>query len=163
MLDQRAHRIAVAQSLVRVAHVEMGIERDQPDFLQRQSNPEHARPGHRIVAADEQSEIMERIAELNRVADRRGSLFDREALQIDIPAVRDMGPQFAARLHIVTADAPQGLTEQLRRKIAIARRHGSGRERRADQSDGRAFFLADDQLGQIGPAAHALTLTAVLA
>ena len=37
----------------RVAHVEMGVERDQPDPVQRQSKPEHAGPRHRIVAADE--------------------------------------------------------------------------------------------------------------
>ena len=50
--------IAVAEALVEIAHVEMGVERDQPDLLQRQAESEHARAGHRIVAADEQGQRM---------------------------------------------------------------------------------------------------------
>ena len=74
VLDQRPHRIAVAQALGRVAHVEMGIERDQADLFQRQAEPEHAGPSHRIVAADEQASAREPDAGRDRVADRRGRL-----------------------------------------------------------------------------------------
>ena len=42
------------QTLVCVAHVEMGVESDEADPVEWNAKPKHAGPGHRIVAADKQ-------------------------------------------------------------------------------------------------------------
>ncbi len=89
IFDQGANRIAVAQSLVRVAHVEMGVERDQPDAGKRQPKSEHARTGHGIIAADQQRQLVQRRTELNRIADRPGRLLDRQTGDLDIAAIGD--------------------------------------------------------------------------
>ena len=89
VFDQGANRIAVAQPFVSVAHVEMGVERDQSDVGKRQSKPEHARPGHGIIAADQQSQLVQRRTELNRIADRPGRLLDRQTGDLDIAAIGD--------------------------------------------------------------------------
>jgi hypothetical protein len=54
VLDQGAHRIAVAQPVGRVAHVEMRIQRDQPDFIEIDPQSEHRRTSHRIIAPRKQ-------------------------------------------------------------------------------------------------------------
>ena len=38
----------------------MRVERDQPDLLQRQAKRVNPRPGHRIIAADQQRQLMRR-------------------------------------------------------------------------------------------------------
>ena len=146
-----------------VSHVEMGVERDEPNSLQRQSQPEHARAGHCIVAADEQGQRMERRAELDCVADRPRGLLDRQSGDFHVPAIRDPRRNLAARLNVVAAYPPKGLAKELGRLVASAGRDGSGGQRRSDQSDRGARLESDDEVREVGPAAHPLTLTAALA
>ena len=111
VLDQRAHRIAVAQALVEVAHVEMGVERDQPDLVERHAEPEHAGPGHRIVAADQQGQrvALRRSPRPRRGSDRRRLLDASGPASVDVAAVGDLRRQLAPGLDVVAADPPQRL------------------------------------------------------
>ena len=56
--SKAAYGIAVDQPLVRLAQVEMGVEGDQPDLVQRRPEPVRGGPGDRIVAAEQQGEIV---------------------------------------------------------------------------------------------------------
>jgi len=158
VLDQRAHGIAVAEALIRVSHVEMGIERDQADFFQWQAKAEDARPRDRIVPANEQSQLVDRSAQFDRVADRPGRLLDHQSIEIDVSAVTDVSSDFASRLDVVATDAPQGPAKHLGSEVAIARSNRSRCKRSAHESDRRAFLFADDQLGKVRPAAHRFAL-----
>ena len=163
ILDQRTHRVAVAEALIEVAHVEMGVERDQPDLVEWHSQAEHAGPRHRVVAADQQGELVRSRAGADRLSDRRGRLLDRESAKLYVAMVRDLGRELSSGLDIVAADPAQGRTQQLRRQVAPARRHRTYRERRSDQPDRCARIGGDEKLGKVRPAAHLLTLTAALA
>ena len=68
----------------------MGVERDQPDLVERQAEPEHARPGHRIVAADQQRQRV-RFARWPRPPRviGAGRLLDGQAGDLDVAAVGD--------------------------------------------------------------------------
>ena len=85
--DQSPDGVAVAKALMEVAHVEMGVERDQSDSLQRQAQPEHSRSRHGIVATDEQRQRVERCAELDSVADGPRSLLDGEPGEFHIAPI----------------------------------------------------------------------------
>ena len=63
--------LPLLEALVEVAHVEMRVERDQPDLVERHPpSAEHRRAGDRIVAAGEQGQRMRLGARRDRVADR---------------------------------------------------------------------------------------------
>jgi hypothetical protein len=55
VIQQRLDRIAVGQALVRVAQVEMGVQRQDADAVQPQSV--NARPGDGVVAADQNGQV----------------------------------------------------------------------------------------------------------
>ena len=152
-----AHRIAVAQALGRVAHVEMGVERDQPDLVQRHAEPVHAGPGHRIVAADQQGQRMRRDA---RRAPRRGSA-PSPARCSDPRRRRRRGRaiwrrQFAAGLDVVAADPPQRRAQQRRRQVAAARRHRPAPSGAPTSPTGAPASSVDDQVGKVGPVRSSL-------
>src|SRR5206468_10958678 len=107
ILDQRTHRVAVAEAPIEVAHVEMGVERDQPDLVEWHSQAEHAGPRHRIIAADQQGEFVPRRAGVDRLPDRPGGLLDREPAKLYVAKVRDLGRELSSGLDIVAADPAQ--------------------------------------------------------
>ena len=51
LLQQRPNRIAVGQPAIRVAQIEVRIEREQANLLQCRIERMHTRPRHRVVAA----------------------------------------------------------------------------------------------------------------
>jgi len=58
VLDQRPNRIAVAEARIEITHVEMGVERDEPDFFERNVQGQSRRPGDRVVAANDQRQVL---------------------------------------------------------------------------------------------------------
>ncbi len=141
----------------------MGVERDQPNPLQRQPEPEDSRAGDSVVAADEQGQRMERRAELNGVTDRTRGLLDRKAVGLHVTAIRDPCGDQAAGLDVVAPDPPQRLAQQCRRPVASARSDGAGGQRRSKQSDCRARLDADKEVRKIGPDAHAFAVATAVA
>ena len=87
VLEQGPDRIAVEQPLVGLAQVEMGVERDQADPLERKAEAMDGGPRHRIVAADQQGEPMCLDAGLHRVADRREAVGRHHAPDRDVARV----------------------------------------------------------------------------
>ena len=165
VVEQRAHRIAVAQTLVGVAHVEMRVERDQADLVERPPSAEHRRPRHRIVAADEQGQRVRFGARRDRIADQRRRLLDASGRQASTsPRSATAVGKLAPGLDVVAADPPQRRAQQRGREVAASRRHRSRRQRRAEQPDrrlrGSRVEIRSERLGQ---PAIALTLAPPLA
>ncbi len=156
ILAQRADRIAVAQPGAGVAKVEMRVERDQPDLVERQVKRVDPGPGDRIVAADQQGQLVPRHARRAGIADRAGRLLDHQAVDVHIAMIGDPARQLASRLDVVAPDSLERRPEQRRRQVAAPGRDRSGGERSTDQPDRRANSLGavggDQQVGQIGPA-----------
>ena len=121
-----------------VAHVEMRVERDQPDLVERSPSP--STPGRVTALLPPTSKVSACASALAATASRigRGRLLDRQPVDRDIAMVGDPARQFAPRLDIVAADPLQRRAQQPRRAVAAARRHRSGAERRADQPDRRS-------------------------
>ena len=146
-----------------VAQVEMGVERDQPDLVERQAERMHRRPGHRIIAADQQGQRMPRDARRAGVADRRGRLLDAHARRSRHRHDRRSGsPARAASRHRSARSAAASRAAAPGRQVAAPRRDRPRGQRRADQSDRRIGVGVDDQVGKIGPA-HALDASSVAA
>ena len=82
---------------------------------------------------------------------------------VKIAGKGDARPELVAGLDVVSPDPPERPPKQLRRPVAFAGSHRSGGERRADQGDRRIGVGGDQQLRQVRPIAHALTLPPGLA
>src|SRR4051794_18222961 len=52
IFDERANRVAITQSLIGVTHIEMRVESDEPDLLQRTLEPQHRGSSDGVVSAD---------------------------------------------------------------------------------------------------------------
>ena len=133
----------------------MGIERDQPDLLERQPQRMDAGTGHRIVAADHRVSACARDAcraQPSRIGGVASSMF--MPVDRDVAMIGDAARQLAAGLDVVAPDPPQRRAQQ-----AGARSQRPGvtdpqPERRPTSPTG-ARRPHDDQVGKIGPAACA--------
>jgi hypothetical protein len=120
VLEQAADRIAVAGALVGVAHVEMGIERDQADLAERHAEAVRRGAGDRIVAAQQQAEVVPGGQRGNRVADRLEALGGRQPPNRHIACVVDTGLDLERLDQIVGADPLQRLAHRGGRETAGA-------------------------------------------
>lgn len=111
ILEQRPNRIAVAQSIRRVAHVQMGIEGNQSDLVDR--NPKRlgeamdAGAGDGIVATDQESELVPVGGCGDRLADRSGGMLDRQAFNFGIAMIGNARLQFAPGPDVIAPDPLQ--------------------------------------------------------
>ena len=158
ILDQRAHRIAVRQPACGLTHVEMGIERDQPDRVERHPETMDARPRHRIIAADQQGQRVRRDTGRNGLTDWPGRRLDRQPVKRDIAMIGDAAGQLASRVDVIASDPLQCRAQQRGRAVAPPRTDRAKAKRGSDQTDRRAKSFGrlrpDHQVRQIGPAAR---------
>ena len=121
-----------------VAHVEMGVERDQPDLVERAAEPEHAPAGSphccRRPAGSAHAPRRSR-ATASRIGGVACSIVSPASSTSPRSAIRVC--KLAPGLDVVAADPPQRRAQQRRRLVARARRHRPGGERRAEQADRR--------------------------
>jgi len=120
-------------------------------------------PRHGIIAPDEQGQRMGFGTRRDGLADARRRVFDTEPAKLHVTAVEHFGLDLASGFDVVAPDPAQGRAKQGRRKIAPPRSHRSGRQRCSDQSNRRVLVPARNQLRQIGPPRHALTVATRLA
>ena len=118
VLQEGADGIAVAEALVGVAHVEVGIERDQPDFVEAAAEAEQGRSRHRIIAADQQGQRVRLAAGADRGLDDGGRLLNGQAVERYIAAIGDPCFQLPRRLDIVEPDPFQSPAQNARRPVA---------------------------------------------
>ena len=150
VLEQAAYRIAVHRPLVRVAHVEMGVERDQADI---------ARAGRRGAwAAGRVTALLpprRRVRPCARrpaaTAARIGSKPSAGETPVTGTSPRSWTAiaELLPRLDIVGADPPQRPADRLGREVAAARRHRPRLHRRAEQ---RHLAFRAEQVGNRCPA-----------
>ena len=157
VLAKRSNRIAVTEPAFERAHVEMRIERDQPDPFERQakrlSHAQHSRPGHRIIAPNEQRQPVGQHTLRNGLRQNRGRSFDAEVFKGKVPTIEDRTLQLAALLDVESANPPKHRPKRRRSKVAASRSHRSHLHWSADPSDRRAL-VTSHQFGKVGPAAR---------
>ncbi len=132
VFEQAAHRVSVHRSAVGLAHVEMGVEGDEADPRERQPEAVRRGSGHRIVAADEEGEVVARRALLDREADRIEAVGRRHAPHRHVAGVTDGEVELQPRGQVEGAEPPERPPYRLRGEVAAAGRHRAGLHRRAE-------------------------------
>lgn len=142
VLHQRSNRVAVAEAVLKLAHVEMRVEGDKSNFVERNPERKNRWTGDGVVSAGKKGKRMILETCFDRLADRSGRLLDVQAAKFDVAAIVDRSEQRIARLDIVAADPLQYLPEKCRCPVACAPRHRAGCKRRADEAN-RHFGVVD--------------------
>ena len=160
VFEQAADRIAVHRPVVGVAHVEMGVEGDQADLGERQAEPVRGRAGHRIVAAEQDGEIVTRGAGLDRQS-RIGAKPSRRHQRLHRRRRRHRGRRDRARGPSTRSKVLNRFSARRTvagREVAAARGHRARLHRRAEQRDRRGRIVGHEQVGDRFPA-HPLPYT----
>ncbi len=165
VLDQRPHRIAVAQALAVSRMSKCASSVISPTSSSVAAEPEHAPAGspHYCRRPARSAHAPRRLPRPPRgSAPVACSIVSPPS--VDVAAVGDPRRQLAAGLDVVAADPPQRRAQQRRRLVARARRHRPGGQRRADQArPAPRASRATSRSDRLGQLAIALTLAPALA
>src|SRR5207253_2994378 len=95
-----------------------GIECNHSDLVERHSEALDTGSGHRIVAADQQRQLMDGGTHPNCLGDRAGCFLDRKAADLDVAAIHNLRRKLSASLEVVASNPAKGLAKQRGSQIA---------------------------------------------
>jgi hypothetical protein len=91
VFNKSTYRVSVAKTFIKIAHVEMRIECNQPDPVEGHVQPKDPRSGDRIVSTHEQRQLMTRADLSYGVPNGLRGLFNGKALDFNVTVVRNRG------------------------------------------------------------------------
>jgi hypothetical protein len=140
VLEQATDGISVYRTLIRLAHVEMGVEGDQPDLRERQPERVGSGAGYRIVAPYQNRLVVIGHGRADGIEDRPEAVRRRKAANGDVAEIPNRELDLLAGLDVIGAEALQRAAEHVRREVAAPGGDRSRLHRGADQGDrGRPF------------------------
>ncbi|MNT44156.1 hypothetical protein D3C72_1806730 [compost metagenome] len=147
IVQQGLDRVAVGEALIRVAQVEMGVERQHTDAVETEGVD--AGPGDGVVAADQDGQGAMGLSR-HRVSYRLEGVERRDGLQRHVAGVVNQNVQLQPRLDVIGRQARQDSAQGLGAEIAAARRQRPLIQRRANQGDG-GFGMVPHQIADRAP------------
>ena len=153
VLDQRAHRIAVAQALARVSRMSKWASSViSPTSSSAPPSPSTAGRVTALLPPTSRVSACASALAAHRVADERRRLLDAQPGELDVAAVGDLRLQARARSRHRSGRSASASRAAAPAQVARARRHRTRGQRRAEQPDRRvavgASTIRSERLGQ---------------